>query len=270
MNKARISVSDEETMGSRSKSLLITLMTLLSVTLIVVVLTLGVGGQNATDNLEGSTGPVYIGNPILLSLDGLEINDVSTPLQCDVLGIDVEAGYIKVCEVNIDDMLPLCVTDDTVIDWYVIYASCGGYEALGGTAQLIQKDGCHGNLLLNAEHLIDYVPPCGDPCIGLDCWCCDVEYYKITFDVDVQPDTGLEEICLDANHLPVNPSIDELCPDCGPGEDFNCFITTDPAKTLLKEVTITMWEDWEGCKCPDQSFEVMLAHKSCFHEFPPK
>ncbi len=262
MNKARISVSDEETMGSRSKSLLITLMTLLSVTLIVVVFALGVGGQNATDNLEGSTGPVYIGTPIVLSLDGLESNDVSVPLKCEATGIDTEAGYIKITEAYIDDVLPLCVTDDTVSDWYVIYASCGGYFPVGGVAQLIQKDGCHGNLNLAVEHLVDYVPPCGDPAAGLDC-CCSVEFYKITFDVEGDDTT----ICLDANHLPSNPSVNEA--DCVGCEDFNCWITNDPCKTLQKEVTLTMWEDWMGCESPDQSFEVMLAHKSCFHEFPP-
>jgi len=261
MNKARISVSDEETMGSRSKSLLITLMTLLSVTLIIVVITLGVGGQNATDDPEGSFEPVFIGTPIVLSLDGLESNDMSVPLKCEVKDIDTEEGYIKVCEAYFDDILPLCVTDDTVSDWYVIYASYGGYFPTGGVAQLIQKDGCHGNIDIIVDDTFDssiYQPPCG---CGVDeSSCCDVEFYKIIF--DVQDDC----IYLDSNHLPSNPEVDEsACVGC---EDFNCWITTDPACTLQKEVKLTMWEDWMGCELPDQSFEVMLAYKVVFVNSP--
>ena len=250
-------------MGSRSKSLLITLMTLLSVTLIVVVITLGVGGQNAMNNPEGSIEPVHIGTPIILSLGGLESNDVSVPLYCEAKDIDTERGSIKVCEAKIDDILPLCVTDDTVSGWYVIYASCGGYFPMGGVAQLIQKDGCHGNINLIVDPTFDsstYEPPCG--CGGLECCDCgSVEFYKIIFDV-------VDDcISLDANHLPAKPEVDESgCVGC---EDFNCWIP-DPDCTLQKEVTLKMWEDWMGCECPDQSFEVMLAHKSCFHEFPPK
>jgi hypothetical protein len=264
MNKARISVSERETMGSRSKSLLITLMTLLSVTLIIVVIVLGVGGQNTNSNHEGSIEPVYIGTPIVLSLDGIESNDVSVPLKCEKTGIDTDAGYIKVCEAYFDDTLPLCVKDETISDWFIIYAVCGGYEPTGGTAQLKQKDGCHGNLVLTATHLPDYMPPCGDPCAGLACCCCGVEFYEIRFEVEGD-DTC---ICLDANHLPSNPEVDENpCLDC---DNFNCWITTDPATTLQKEVKVVMWQDWTGCESPDQSFEVMLAQKSCFHEFPPE
>jgi hypothetical protein len=252
-------------MGSLSKILLIALITLASVAFIFVVIALGMGGRgtytNSNANSKGGVEPVSGGAPVIVQqtnrsdvlLSVSDCNDVFVLEYCEQKDLDTEKGKILVTEVNIDPILPLCVTDDTVADWSIIYAVCGGYEPQCGTAQLVQKDGCHGNLLITFTEI-----PC-DECHG-DCCCCGWVCYEASFDV-------VDDcICLDSNHLPSNPEVDEHPCDC-PG--FNCWITTDPDKTLGKEVDLKMWETWQGCNGPDQSFQVILAHKSCIRLDPP-
>lgn len=249
MCSTEISVSERETMGSRSNLYLIVLVTLSCVAFISVIIGLSLGGNEVYANSNGSIMPVSALTPLTIDLD----NDVSVPQKCVKYDIDVEAGWIAVPHCDIPDLLPLCVTQADLDLWSMIFATCGGYEPDGGTAQLIQKDGCHGNININ---FVEVQLPAEDHC-NLDCDCCEVKYYKAIFTLADGP------ICLDANHLPTQPEVDELG-----GFDTNCWITTGPDKTLQKEVDFVMWQDWKGCEEPDQSFEVILAHKSCIENLP--
>jgi len=239
MCSTKIGVSERETTGSRSNFYFLVLIALSCVAFIFVVIGLSLGGNDIYSGPNGNIEPVSGFAPFTISFD--LNNDELVPEQCEKKDIDVEAGWIGVAHCEIPDILPLCVDQAELDTWYMIFATCGGYEPVGGTAQLIPIE-------LPAEDHCD-----------LDCCCCGVEYYIATFEL------AEDCICLDANHLPTNPEVDESIGDCF---DSNCWITTDPDKTLQKEVDLVMWQDWEGCEQPDQSFKVILAHKSCIENSP--
>jgi hypothetical protein len=51
----------------------------------------------------------------------------------------VEQGYILMIDGWIDYPLPIHMNDDAISDWYLVFASHGGYEPFGGVVYLFQK-----------------------------------------------------------------------------------------------------------------------------------
>ena len=264
MSSTRIIVSERETMGSLSRTLLIALMTLASVAFIFVVIALAMGGYNTYSNPVGNIEPISSGAPVLINT--LECNDVSVPEECDIDGIDTDEGWIKVMEHNIPNQLPLCVDDATVAGWSIIYATCGGYELKedAGCVAFYQKTGYKGSLCLVGTEITDtYVP---DPNCDLSCCtCCNVRFFELTFEACCCGPC----VCLDSNHVPSSPaiSVDESCCDCG---DFNCWVPgAYKGMELDKRVRLEFDLNWQGCNGADQSFMVILAHKNCIPGEPP-
>ncbi|GAG84990.1 unnamed protein product, partial [marine sediment metagenome] len=135
MYSTKISVSYKETMGSRSKSLIIALITFASLAFIFVVILLGIsgaGGQNiyfksgiqplnagAALNLDNdNTEPIF-------SISLVDENDVLVPEKCQDLDIDTETGFIKVLDYNVPRTLPLCLKDENIAGWSITFFSYG-------------------------------------------------------------------------------------------------------------------------------------------------
>jgi hypothetical protein len=185
-------------------------------------------------------------------------NDVHIAQWCEVDCIDTEPGKIEVHEVYYDNVpLPLCVTAETVDDWYVIVNVTGGYEFTDGSIEfyqgktgakeLVWNDCIQGMYLgydLDSMDVTDqYKPPdCTEEC------CCCWKMIKIY----VNPSCN-NWACLDSNQMP------EICGDCW----FEV-----PPVDLDKEVMIKIKTEWEGCPSPDQQFEIIYAHKNCVHGIP--
>ena len=261
MCNTKIGVSPKETMGSRSYKLLIALIMLSSIAFIFVVIGISIGGTCTYSELgiqPASTGiPLVQGNSgsELVIPNSLENNDVSVPLECEMIGLDTETGFIKVYDYYIDDPLPLCLCDETISDWYIDFCVWGGYTPTDGCVTVWQPDpdkiGMINKGCLDIE--VAEIGTVADCCCDVPC-CCEAELWRATFN-----DACGCGVILDSNHLPT--FIDETCI----GNEFNCWempAQTDPGRELGKLVNLEISMDWEGCNGPDQSCEVILAHKN--------
>jgi hypothetical protein len=236
----------------------------ISVLAIFLGFTLGVGGNNTSENSE----ILFIPENKTLKNNVLGKNDVSVPYECYKSGLDTETGWIRVCDYYFDnDILPLCISDCSIDDWYMIFCSWGGYVPTDGSVVIYQPDPDDKNKLVEKGTLdIDFVEipmPTDCCCANLIPCCCEPTVWKAIFSVECG---GC--IALDSNHIPT--FIDETCVGGGPGTDFNCWEVPaqpeDPPRTLGKEVTLEFFMDWQGCNGPDQQFEVILIHKVMFPE----
>jgi hypothetical protein len=186
------------------------------------------------------------------------INDVHVAQSCDV-EVDTQKGKIEIVDENYDNVpLPLCVTPDTVKNWWVVVNATGGYKPLKdcnhriGMIEFWQKNNlgvpelisnCYNPYMKLAYYLkakevtADYVD-----CDNMyDECCCCVTYWNITIDTSCG-----NWACIDSNDEPDVPG---------------CCIV-DPPVDLDKEVTIKINTDWCGCCLQDQQFEIIYAHKS--------
>jgi hypothetical protein len=132
----------------------------------------------------------------------------------------VEQGYIQVIDGYIDYPLPIHMNDEAIADWYLVFASHGGYEPFGGVVYLFQKGEMY--------------------CIGVE-WeylgyreCHD--YYMATFFV-------CEPFTLDSSFYPYVDQWFSIC---------------DEGLIPGKEVDMCFVLDWTGCSPENnQDFTIL-------------
>jgi hypothetical protein len=132
----------------------------------------------------------------------------------------VEQGYIMVIDGWFDYPLPIHMNDEAISDWYLVFASHGGYEPFGGVVYLFQKGEMY--------------------CIGVE-WtylgyqdCHD--YWLATFFV-------CEPFTLDSSFYPYVDSFFSIC---------------DEGLIPGKEVDMCFVLDWTGCSPENnQDFTIL-------------
>ncbi len=139
-------------------------------------------------------------------------------------------GYIEVYDAWIDEMLPLCLTNEVLSMWYIDFYTYGGYELWGGYVEVWQKDEYKGKLLIGYEYLGKQITE----------MCC-FDYWRAYFYLECDP------ICLDSSFYPeIYDGVLGLCEGGYPGDMI-------PGK----EVDMFFSFDWTGCEPGnDQDFTV--------------
>jgi len=166
--------------------------------------------------------------------------------KCADNDLDTVVGCIKVINYNVPDPLELCLHQAYLDTWVLEFMSYGGYTPTGGIIDVYQGDVACKRTWMGAIDLSFTGSACQCPETGCACM-----KYETTFTVIGDP------IMLDSNHVP-----DQVCEDPSVWP-FNCWECDVPCGDLKKHVDLEYNMDWEGCPCPDQSFKVILAQKSC-------
>lgn len=158
--------------------------------------------------------------------------------------LDTEVGSIEGFEEFLPawEVVPLCITDELMEDYWLTVKVFGGYEPYGTWLMEIYQD----VKVDNGRELIGEIELVYNK-IATEC-CYDV--YKITFDV-----VG-ECIKVDSNHFPDFPAGWVLTKEVECTPDLN------------KEVDIEVSTFWYGCGEPYQRFELILFQKIIFPESP--
>ncbi|MFW9886394.1 MAG: hypothetical protein ACFFEX_18565 [Candidatus Thorarchaeota archaeon] len=139
--------------------------------------------------------------------------------------LETEPGYIEIYDASLPDVIPLCITQDWLNQFYVIVHAYGGYDFDWGTLKLEQEK-------TGKCYILDVVI--------IDQWtgdCCVDYYYR--FELKLRQDP----ICFDANNFPTITG------------DFTEY--HDPAyEDLNKEVTACFMSQWSGCILDEQEFLI--------------
>ena len=144
-----------------------------------------------------------------------------------------EQGYIVFDDYNIPELLPLCIDNEYLSQWYVDVLVYGGYHPWGGYIDVWQKGEYKGT--------IDIV------------WtwigkgeCCAYDYWRATFSTDCR-------ICLESNQYP----------DVAPWDLYH----PDNQRTIPgKCVYFDIYTYWTGCvpgEEPSQDFTI-VPPQSCY------
>jgi hypothetical protein len=132
----------------------------------------------------------------------------------------VEQGYIMVLDGYIDYPLPIHMNDEAIADWYLVFASHGGYEPFGGVVYLFQKGEMY---CIGVEWTWLYYEDCHD-------------YWMATFFV-------CEPFTLDSSFYPYVDSWFSIC---------------DEGLIPGKEVDMCFVLDWTGCSPENnQDFTIL-------------
>jgi hypothetical protein len=142
-----------------------------------------------------------------------------------------EQGYIAVDYYNIPEVLPLCIDNDYLQEWYVDVLVYGGYNPWesGGYIDVWQKGAYKGTINIVWTWIGK-----GE--------CCAYDYWRATFYLD-------EKICLESNQYPDVAPWDISWPD---GQQ------TIPGKC----VTFEIMTYWTGCvpgEEPSQDFTIIQS-----------
>jgi hypothetical protein len=180
-----------------------------------------------------------------------ENNDVHIAQNCEIAGLDTEAGSIEYEDHYIDDPIPLCLTPEEVEDWWMVVKVIGGYELVSGNLEIWQKGSkvynpCYtgpgamylGWDLATAEDVTDQYSGPGA--------CCCIRYYNLSLDPYLCNNWG----CIESNQYPPECAGCDVIPPQGCG--------TIPGK----DVTLKIWTTWQGCDQECQQFEIIYAHKN--------
>jgi hypothetical protein len=143
-----------------------------------------------------------------------------------------EQGYIEFAGEYLPDVLPLCITNEFLADWYVDVLVYGGYKPweMGSYIDVWQKGDYQGRICVVWTHIAD------GPC-------CAYDYYRATFYV-------MEDICLESNQYPDVYPWDINFPD---GQD------TIPGKCVMFEI-MTYWTGCVPGEEPSQDFTIIHSH----------
>lgn len=142
---------------------------------------------------------------------------------------DTEKGEITVIEYNQPQVLPLCITQNDLDNWYVTVKVTGGYDPIGGSITLKQEKNALKEQTINV--VWEY--------LGHEE--CYADYWKAHF---VLPE-GVNSIELESNQWP--DGADPLCPEYATIPD--------------KEVCVSYDTLWEGCHNVCQRFELIQTQK---------
>jgi hypothetical protein len=147
---------------------------------------------------------------------------------CKDLGChDTEQGSIEVTGGYMPTVLPLCINNDTVGNWYADLTVIGGYTPYDGFVCFVQKHEFAGKVYL-LWHDMGAAPSCG-------------ESWHLTYYVK-------HDFVLDSNQYPTLIG-DAVIPP--PGQ------TTIPGK----EVCLSVVTFWKGCHEPNQFFTILSAQQ---------
>jgi hypothetical protein len=147
-------------------------------------------------------------------------------------GICTEKGTIDIVYENIPDILPLCIDNDYLAEWYVDVLVFGGYNPweYGGYIEVWQKGELKGIV-----NIVWTWMGKGD--------CCAYDYWRATFFVD-------DMICLESNQYP----------DVDP---WHLGIPGDQRTIPGKCVNFYIMTYWTGCvpgEEPSQDFTIIPTH----------
>jgi len=128
--------------------------------------------------------------------------------------MDTEAGSIEIIDAYLPqwEVLPLCITNDMLMDYYVTLRVTGGYAPECGSIKFYQKDAEVGRIDIRWTYLGH------EPCYA--------DYWQATF-------TTAEDIELESNQWPVIPDGYNFCSDY----DIETY----------KKVTVCLCTQWTGC-----------------------
>jgi hypothetical protein len=140
-----------------------------------------------------------------------------------------ETGSIDIVYYNIPEVLPLCLDNEYLREWYVDVLVFGGYTPWAGYIDVWQKGEHKGTINIMWTWMAD-----GE--------CCASDYWRATFYVDL-------DICLESNQYP----------DVAPWMiDYPESQRTIPGKC----VTLEIMTYWTGCvpgEQPSQDFTIILS-----------
>jgi hypothetical protein len=170
---------------------------------------------------------------------GLGPDDVSVAQECDYADFDVEAGKIVVCDYNLPESLPTCITNLWLSDYYIKVCVYGGYHPVMGLSTI--------NLAQEKEPPVD-----GDIHImwtseGTDCPCgavCWTAHFCVS-----------KPIVLASNHVP------DVCIG-------DCEVVGGP-EDMGKWVTASLSSVWAGCDGEGQLFTI-TGSETCIDVDPGK
>ncbi|MFW9794510.1 MAG: hypothetical protein ACFFEE_09415 [Candidatus Thorarchaeota archaeon] len=135
---------------------------------------------------------------------------------------NTERGWIRWDGNNLPSELPLCITNNTIADWFYLVLSYGGYDPFGGYIEVWQKDVYKGKIWIEWT----------DAGKG-DYLCCTYNWWNASFYVK-------QNFCLDSNQYPMGYYDGRYIPD--------------------KEVCFTAFTQWTGCGHPSQDFTIIHSH----------
>ena len=165
-----------------------------------------------------------------------ENHDVFEAYSIPDIEMDTEKGEITIIDdTHLPKVLPLCITDEWLSQWWVEIKVTGGYDPLDGDIDLSTiKCGDVGSIDIDFKHIRH------EPCYA--------DYYNVTFDLPC----GAGPIELESNQWPVD------------ADPIVCGNPTIPGKKVLLE--FMTW--WQGCGNRDQKFKLILTHKSDVFRVP--
>ncbi|MFW9806696.1 MAG: hypothetical protein ACFFFK_08210 [Candidatus Thorarchaeota archaeon] len=139
-----------------------------------------------------------------------------------------EQGSIDITASELPDVLPLCIDNDYLANWYVEVLSYGGYEPHDGYIVVWQKDEIKGTIYVQWT-------------FSRDGECCAYDYWIASFYTD-------DKICLESNQYP----------DVAPW-----ILGVPDGQQMIpgKEVYFCITTYWTGCiPGGDQDFTIIPAH----------
>ncbi|MBD3158438.1 MAG: hypothetical protein GF309_06560 [Candidatus Lokiarchaeota archaeon] len=208
-----------------------------------LVVALGVGAfagtEGYTESDDGDLGIASSWNEDALA----RMDSISAPVssekgslsasECGELEFDTVVGDIEIMNYYIPEEMPLCISNETMSNWYVDLFVTGGYEPIDAEITLYQKGQRAGMVY------VDWIR-------GEKPDCCH-EWWQATFYLK-------QNICLDSNQYPVVDDPWSLCAPC---------------KTIPdKEVIVDIWTKWTGCECETQHFTIKLTDTNFSYHFP--
>ena len=140
---------------------------------------------------------------------------------------NTEKGWIMWDGYYFPSELPLCITNDTIANWYIYALSYGGYEPYGGHINVYQKFEYKGTIYFEWADA-------GKGSFD----CCTYNWWLATFYVT-------EDFCLESNQYPDASGLTGYIPD--------------------KEVCFSFDTYWTGCGHVSQHFTVI--HSQSFRAF---
>jgi len=206
-----------------------------------IVFALFVGGFVMAVNNDGGQDPELVADVQLVNKEGFDLTETAQQQSWEMLDFVMESesgcwgplcteqGSIDFVGDNLPDLLPLCIDNEYLAQWYVDILVFGGYKPweLGSYIDVWQKGVNQGRIFIQWTWTGK-----GD--------CCAYDYYRATFYV-------LEDICLESNQYP----------DVAPWT-----LTADDGYRTIpgKCVTFEIYTFWTGCvpgEDPSQDFTII-------------
>ena len=190
---------------------------IVSVASILVAVALGIWGTQIITHDQSEPLGLGLSSSVEKStpeFDTAETDNLVSVAMGDCIEMDTEAGKIEVFNANLPDweVLPLCITNDMLADYFVTLRVTGGYTPECGSIKFYQKD------VLQGEIDITFTHERHEPCYA--------DYWSATFS------TG-SDIELESNQWPEYPE----------GLTFSSNYDIE----VEKKVTVCLCTKWTGC-----------------------